>query len=118
VSFAAVNVENLSVGDKLQKLTGQLLCQENARSNHHNGLRSFRLQLTQSIVDHLQSLTTASGDNDLTLSVLCHCSDSTFLMGAELNHRSHRVWEYYSTKRGPAGPRVPVMKVVGYYGFL
>ena len=94
VSFSTVNVEDFSISDELKKLSRELLCKQNTRSNNNNGLRSFRLQLAQSIIDHLESLATTSRHNNLTFDVLKHCSDSTFLMRTELDlHWSHYLFQ-------------------------
>ena len=111
MSFAAVNVKNCSVSDKLKKLRRELLCQKNTRCNYNNGLGSFRPQLTQSIKDHIQSLTSTRRFNDLTLRILLHLGINAQLVGAELNHRSHCVWNYYSRKGAPAGARVTVLRL-------
>jgi hypothetical protein len=86
MSLTTVDVQNGSSRDKLKELTGQLLCQEDARCHHHNSLRSIGLKLTQSIKDGNIGLTPASRDNHLTLTILCQSIQSTVLVGSELNH--------------------------------
>jgi hypothetical protein len=81
-----MDVQNLSICDKLKELAGQLLCQEDARSTDYNSLRSIFQKLTNSIKDSDVGLAAASRDNHLTLAVLQQGIQSTLLVGTELNH--------------------------------
>lgn len=85
-SLTTVNMQYRSVGNKLQKLRGQLLCQKDSWSNHNNGLRSLFQKLTDGIKDSNVSLAATSGHDNLTDQVLCHGIQSTLLVRSELNH--------------------------------
>ena len=84
-SFATVNVKHIGIGDTLKKLTRELLSKQNARADYNNGLCSCRQKLTNSIVNHVQSLATTSRHNDLTFAILLHSNISTLLVRTELN---------------------------------
>jgi hypothetical protein len=90
MSLTTMNVQNSSSRDKLKKLTGQLLCQKNPRSNHYDGFRSISLKLTQSIKDSDIGLATPGRNNHLTFGMLGKGIQSTLLVGAKREgHRSH-----------------------------
>ena len=89
---------NHRICDMLKKLSRQLLSEHNAWSNHHNSLRSLFPKLTQTIEDHRRSLTSTSRHGELTNTVFDHGIKTTLLVRTKLNHRSHRVWDYYSRK--------------------
>ena len=83
VRLSAVRVEYSSIGDKLQKLSRELLSKKNTGSNNNNGLWSCRLKLPHSIHNHIQSLSTTSRIDQLTFVVLLHCNITAFLMRTE-----------------------------------
>jgi len=109
MSFTTVNVKNVSAGsiNNLQKLRAELFCQQNTRSNYNNSAAIINIFLIlNDVVNHTKSLTTASRDDDLTLVKCQHRIHCVLLVRAELNQRSHRVWDYYSRKlptRKPSG---------------
>jgi len=115
MGFTAVNMQHSNVGDKLKILGRQLLRQQDAGAAHYNGLGGIRLKLTQSISNTHKSLTRTSGHNHLPLGILKQSIQSALLVRSELDHRSHRVWNYYSKKRSPKELLVPVMKLVLCY---
>jgi len=117
MSLTAVNVQHSNVGDKLKVLGRQLLRQEDAGCHHHNGLGGIGLKLTQSISNTHKSLARTSGHNHLPLDILKQSIQSTLLVRSELDHRSHRVWDYYSRKRGPVGPPAPLKELFHPDGF-
>jgi len=98
MGFTAVNMQHSNVGDKLKILGRQLLCQQDAGAAHYNGLGGIRLKLTQSISNTHKSLARTSGHNHLPPGILKQSIQSTLLVRSELDHRSHRVWNYYSRK--------------------
>ena len=73
ISFTTVNMTNMSISgvNLLHELLTQLVCQQDTRSNHNNGLRTVSEQ-TQRVTDHDKGLATASRHDDLTLAVPCH----------------------------------------------
>jgi len=91
VSLTRMNVKNSSSRDKLKILRTQLLCQQNAGRDHHNGLRGIRLKLTHGIKDTHIGLTAASGKHTDTFVVLGESVKCLLLVRTELNHRSHFV---------------------------
>ena len=111
-SLTTVDMQNTSIGNKLQEFAGQLLCQKDTRSNHNNGLRSLFQKLTDSVKDSNVGLARTSRHDDLTTQVLNECIQSTLLVRTELDHGFQCVWAYYSSKKGPMGRvLVTVLKV-------
>jgi len=112
MSLTTMNVQYGNVSDKLQKLTGQLLSKQNAGSNHHDGFRSIRLKLTQSIKDSNVSLATTSRNNHLTFGILGEGIQSTLLVGAKLDHRFAFQYSYYTAKN--KGTEAPLCQFVNW----
>jgi hypothetical protein len=81
-----MHVQNSSSRDKLKEFAGQLLCQEDARCHHYDGLRGIRLKLTNCIEDRNVGLPPASRNDYLTNTMLQQGIQSTLLVGTELNH--------------------------------
>lgn len=105
MSLTAVNVKHRGVSNELKKLRRELLSKQNARSNYNDSLSGFFQKLANSIKNSNVGLATASRNNNLTLRILSKGGESTFLVRAKLNHRSHRVCEYYTAQnRGLEGP--------------
>jgi len=111
MSFTCVNVHHVSVGDKLKVFTRQLLRQEDARRHHYDGFGSIRLKLLQGIKDSHVGLTTTRRKHTDAFRMLLKGIQSNLLMRTELNHVLGCVWDYYSRKRGPEEPLVPLMKL-------
>ena len=111
MSFTCVNVHHMSICDKLKILAGQLLCQEDARSNHYDGLRSLFAKLLNGIKNTNVGFTTASRKNTDALGNLAQGIKSDLLMGAKLEQGLRCVWDYCSRKGSPKEPPVPVMKL-------
>jgi hypothetical protein len=89
VSLATVNVKNVGKINVLKELTGQLLCQEDTRSTHDNGERSARLlHSTNGVIDHDESLASASRSDDLPKLVLDHGGNALLLLGSEFHVKS------------------------------
>jgi len=100
MSFSTVNVKNVSIGsiNVLQELRAQLLSKKDTRSNNNSSHTIVDiLTVDNQIVEHNGSLTTPSGDDNLTLVKCQHRIQSILLVGSELHHSPHRVWDYYST---------------------
>jgi len=94
VRFSTVNVKNMGVSgiNVLQELRAKLFCQQNTGSNN-NGSHTIVdiLTVDNQIVEHNGSLTTPSGDDNLTLVKCQHRIQSVLLVGSELHHSPHRV---------------------------
>jgi peptidyl-tRNA hydrolase len=88
VRLTRMNVKYSNGSDEFQILAGQLLRKQNARSNHHNGLRSVSLELTQSIKDTHVGLAAASREHTDAFEMLGKGIQSSLLVRAELNHGS------------------------------
>ena len=112
MSLTTVNVHNCNVSVKLKKLGRQLLSKQNTRSNYNNNTTITGIKIFKGVLDHTHGLATTRRDDDLTLVVRKHSGKCFLLMGSELNHRSHRVWDYYSRKRSPKEPLVPLEELV------
>jgi hypothetical protein len=98
-------VKHGSVSDKLQILAGQLLCQEDARSDHHNSLRSGRLENPQSIKDTHVGLAAACGKHTDAFEMLSKGIQSNLLVRAQLEHRFAFQYRYYTAKnKGTEAP--------------
>ena len=106
-----VAVHHSSIRDKLKVLGRQLLCQQNTGRNNYNGLRSIRQKLIDSIKDTYVSFSAACGEDAHPFRMLLKSIESILLMGTELNHVLGCVYDYYSRKRGPEEPLVPVMRL-------
>jgi len=105
MGFTTMHVQHRGIGDKLQKLARQLLCQEDAGCRHNNGLRSLFEKLTNRIKDRNVGLAAASGDNHLTFQVLGKGIQSTLLVGAKLEHHQASQYRYYTAKnKGTEAP--------------
>lgn len=100
MSLTRMHVHYRSIGDVLQELCRQLLCEHDSWSHHHNRLRNAIGKLSDCIENHGWSLTSSSGHEHLTFAVLLHSTVSTVLMGTK-NHGFHCVWSHYSIKKPP-----------------
>ena len=78
--LSTVNMKNICVVDVLHVFTAKLLCKKNTRGNNNNSARNFDREPTHCIHDCDQCLTTTSGNNHLTDSILIKCIESTLLM--------------------------------------
>jgi len=106
MSLTTVNMHDCNVSMKLKKLSRQLLSKQNTGSDYNDNTTITSIKIFLRILDHTHGLTTAGRNDDLTLVKCQHRIQSILLVWSELDHRSHRVWDYYSTM-GPL-PMVPV----------
>jgi len=83
--LTTMNVHHRSIGDKLKILTRELLCQQNSRSNHYNGLRGFRQKLIDGIKNTHVGFTTTRRKHTDTLRMLLQSIESILLVGTELH---------------------------------
>jgi hypothetical protein len=105
MSFATVNVHHVSLVNKLQKLTGELLCQQNARGAHNNGLRFGRFfDATHGIKDHDQGFAATSGHNDLTKRVGGESIKGSLLVLTEFHAKGVSIQIVWHKKRGASTP--------------
>ena len=84
--LTSMNVHHSSICDKLQILTGELLCQQNTGSNHYDGFGGIRFELLHSIKNTHVGLTAACGKDAHPFGVLLESIQGDLLMGAKLNH--------------------------------
>ena len=121
LSFTTMNMINsnhIITGKHFQKLLTELFCQKNTRSNNYSGSTTKMLML-QVILNHTNGFATARGDDDLTLVVLLHRFQCFLLVWAKGDQVvSCSVWIYYSRKRSPKEPPVPVKKLVLIHTFV
>ena len=84
--FTAVTVTHMGPcsRDLLHELLTKLVCQQNARCNNNNGLRTSA-EGTECILNHDERFTTTSRDDHLTEISSRHCRECTVLVGAEGN---------------------------------
>ena len=108
MSFTCVNVHHMSICDELKVLTGQLLCQEDARCHNYDSLRSLFEKLLNGIKNTNVGFTTASRENTDALGNLAQGIKSDLLMRAKLEQGLRCVWDYYSRKGSPKEPPVPL----------
>jgi len=81
-----VDVHYMSVGsiNNFQKLFAELLSKKNTRSNNDNSHAVVNiLTILKNVVNHAHSLTTPSGDDNLTLAVCQHGVQCFLLVGAK-----------------------------------
>ena len=106
LSLTAVNMTNMSISgvNLLHELLAQLVCQQDTRSNHNNGLRTVSEQ-TQRVTDHDKGLATASRHDDLTLAVPCHGVQRTLLVRAKGEGQGRLVSIHVLYTKKPPGAR-------------
>ena len=85
----AVRYMRVSCRNKLQEFFAQLISKKNARSNNNNGARVVVKQLA-TMLDHDDSLATASGYNNLTVISVAHSIESAGLMGTKCDQGVNR----------------------------
>jgi len=112
MSLTTMNVHHSNVSMKFKKLSRQLLGKQNTGSNYNDNTTIASIKIFLRILDHTHGLTTTRRNDDLTLIVCQHGSQCVLLVWSELDHRSHRVWDYYSTMGPLPMVPVPVVKVV------
>ena len=85
--LSTVNMEDISISHVLKILSRELLNQENPGADNNNVSGNIDLKTLHSIHDCNQSLTTTSGDNDLTQCRLTHSIKGSLLVWTESDHQ-------------------------------